>query len=154
MRIGRWMLIAGMGCAVAGCDATVELTKAPFDASTALSNGVTGATQELVQPTTEFTSSTTPGADGPNSPARMRKKLEIFAQYSTENLRADLAKGGGEYVASLATLAGVPETRHEAFRLEMRNAYSTLFDEALTGPESSARIVNAAWAMGKGREVR
>jgi len=43
-------------------DATVELTKAPFDATTQLTNGTSGATKEFLDPTTEFTSSTTPGA--------------------------------------------------------------------------------------------
>jgi hypothetical protein len=151
MTNARWILIAGIVGALAGCDATVELTKAPFDATTALSGGVTDATHELLQPTTEFTSSTTPGADGPNSPARARKKLELFAQYSVENLRADVARGDGEYLASLAALAGVPRDQHEDFRLQLRQAYSTLFDDALSGPESSARLVNAAWAMGWGR---
>ncbi|ALA59085.1 DUF3015 family protein [Nitrospira moscoviensis] len=151
MTNGRWILIAGIVGALTGCDATVELTKAPFDATTALSGGVTDATHELVQPTTEFTSSTTPGADGPNSPARARKKLELFAKYSVENLRTDVARGDGEYLASLAALAGVPQDRHEDFRLQMRHAYSTLFDDTLSGPESSARLINAAWAMGLGQ---
>jgi hypothetical protein len=41
-----------------GCDATRELVKAPFDATTAVSNGTTQATGELIQPSKEFTSST------------------------------------------------------------------------------------------------
>src|SRR5690348_4840428 len=44
-----------------GCDATRELVKAPFEATTALSNGTTQATNELLEPLKEFTSSTTPG---------------------------------------------------------------------------------------------
>lgn len=149
MRIALWFLVGGILLALAGCDATVELTKAPFDASTALSDGVTQASKELVQPTTELTSSTTPGADGVNNPARARKRLEMFAAYSHENLRSDVSRGDGEYLISLATLAGVPQERHEDFRLQMRNAYPSLFDEALSTRDSSTRVVNAAWAMGR-----
>lgn len=47
---------------LSGCDATVELTKAPFDATTHLTNGTTNATSEFTQPLKEFTSSTTPGS--------------------------------------------------------------------------------------------
>ncbi len=144
-------IAVGLAAALSGCDATIELTKAPFDATTALSGGVTDATHELLEPTTEFTSSLTPGAEGLNDPARARKQLERFAAYSHENLRSDLARGEGEYLTSLATLAGVPRDEHEAFSISMRNAYSTLFAEHLTGPESSARVVNAAWDHGLGR---
>lgn len=149
--LGRLAIAVGLAAGLSGCDATIELTKAPFDATTALSGGVTDATHELLQPTTEFTSSLTPGADGLNNPARARKKLELFAAYSHENLRSDLARGEGEYLTSLATLAGVPGDEQDAFRVSMRSAYSTLFADHLTAPESSARVVNAAWDRGLGR---
>lgn len=152
MSLMRWCLLGGIACVLGGCDATVELTKAPFDATTALSNGVTQATHELLQPTTEFTSSTTPGTDTPNTPARARKKLEIFAKYSYEHLRADMARGDGEYLASLATLAGVPADREEEFRVQMRNAYSTFFDDA-AAPDAPVRIVDAAWDMGNWKRL-
>lgn len=151
MRLALWGLIGGLGLSLAGCDATIELTKAPFDASTALSGGVTDATHELLEPTTEFTSSLTPGAEGLTDPARARKRLEIFAAYSQENLRSDFARGEGEYVTSLATLAGVPQDQQEEFLVTMRNGYSTFFDETLSPQESSARVVNTAWGMGRGR---
>jgi hypothetical protein len=108
-----------------------------------------------LKPLREFTSSTTPGSwfTGDN-PAKARQKVEVFAAYAYENLRSDLARGNGEYLVSLAALAGVPEGRQSAFRLHMRNAYATMFDEAISPRESSARIVEAAWAMGNGRTER
>jgi len=65
----------------AGCDATRELVKAPFEATTALSNGTTQATNELLEPLKEFTSSTTPGAMY-NDPL----KQSIDSRYSSPTL--------------------------------------------------------------------
>jgi hypothetical protein len=64
MMTRRFALIPGLLLTLGGCmtNATVELTKAPFDATTQLTNGTSGATKEFLDPTTEFTSSTTPGA--------------------------------------------------------------------------------------------
>jgi hypothetical protein len=148
-----YALFAGglLALSLAGCDATVELTKAPFDASTALSDGVTQASSELVQPTTEFTSSLTPGADGMTGPARAHKKLEAFTAYSFENVRGDISRGEGEYLASLATLAGVPAERQEAFGTDMRNNYGALYDAKDSKRDAWVRVVNAAWSAGYGQ---
>lgn len=137
---------------LSSCDATIELTKAPFDATTHLTDGTTNATSEFTQPLKELTSSTTPGSwfTGDN-PAKARQKLEVFAAYAYENIRSDVARGNGEYLVSLAALAGVPQDRQLHFRLHMRNAYATMFDEALSPGESSTRIVETAWSMGNGR---
>lgn len=59
----RFALITGLLLNLGGCmtNATVEMTKTPFDATTQLTDGTTGSTKEFFDPTTEFTSSTTPG---------------------------------------------------------------------------------------------
>lgn len=140
-----------MLASLSGCitDATTELTKAPFDAITDLTDGTTNATSEFTQPVKEFTSSTTPGSwfTG-NNPAKARQKLEVFAAYAYENLRSDIARGDGEYLVSLAALAGVPQEQQPVFQLQMRNAYAMMFDEAIPPRESSARLVEAAWSAG------
>lgn len=133
---------------VSGCmtDATVELTKAPFDATTALTNGTTDATMEILEPLTEFTSSTTPGAWINGDPrARARQKTRLFAAYELENLRSDMAKGRGEYLASLADLAGVPEERRPLFFYYMRSQYAHLYEDGLPARESFRRVFHAAW---------
>lgn len=146
------MLGAGiLVLSLVGCDATVELTKAPFDATSDISDGLFAATSDLTQPTREFTSSTTPGADAINSPARARKKLEAFAAYSFENVRGDISRGEGEYLVSLGTLAGVPAERQEAFRVQMRDNYATLYDAKDTRRDAWVRVVNAAWSAGHGQ---
>jgi hypothetical protein len=109
MMTTRLALIPGLLLTLGGCmtNATVELTKAPFDATTQLTNGTSGATKEFLDPTTEFTSSTTPGALADGRLLRAKQKATVFAMHTHENLRADIARGQGEYLASLATLTGV-----------------------------------------------
>ena len=70
MIITRFALIPGFLLTLTGCmtNATVELTKAPFDATTDLTGGTSGATREFLDPTTEFISSTTPGYVEATSP--------------------------------------------------------------------------------------
>ncbi|MEP6891978.1 MAG: DUF3015 family protein, partial [Nitrospirota bacterium] len=77
-------------------------------------------------------------------------KTEVFASYSYENLRADIARGSGEHLVSLATLAGVPTDRPE-FQGQRRNAYLEMFNETVPFRESTVRVVNAAWSEGFGR---
>lgn len=138
---------------LSGCmtDATVELTKAPFDATTALTNGTSNAIGEILEPTKKFLSSTTPGAMAIDRFTRSREKTELFVGYSYEHLRAEMARGSGEHIASLAVLAGIPSDRRPQFQEKMRDAYSTMFDESLPLREARIRLVNAAWSDGFGR---
>ena len=151
----NFLLTAGMLLTLAGCmtDATVELTKAPFDATTDLTGGTSGATREFLDPTTEFTSSTTPGALTDGRLLRAKQRATVFATHTHENLRADIARGQGEYLASLAALAGVSADRWPDFQTAMTASYPTLFDEQMSVAQSSERVVDIAWANGYGRHV-
>ena len=138
---------------LSGCitEATLELTKAPFDATTALTDGTSRAVGELLEPTQKFLSSTTPGTAAIDRFTRAREKTELFVGYSYEHLRAEIARGSGEHLASLAALAGIPSDRRARFEQNMRETYSTMFDESLLPREVRLRIVNAAWSEGYGR---
>src|SRR5688500_27680 len=118
-----WQLIlcGGVLSITSGCitQATLELTKAPFGATTQLANGTTAASSEVTQPLREFTSSTTPGAASIN-PAKAKKRLQVFTATAYENLRADISRGHGEYLVSLATLAGVPSDSVTRFQSLMQ----------------------------------
>ncbi|KXK00159.1 DUF3015 domain-containing protein [Nitrospirales bacterium NOB] len=151
----RFALIPGLLLILGGCmtDATVELTKAPFDATTQLTDGTTGATKEFLDPTTEFTSSTTPGALSEGGLLRAKQKATFFAMQTQDNLREDIARGQGEYLASLAALTGVPADQWPALQDDMRQSYPTLFDEQLSPGQSSERVVETAWAHGYGKQV-
>jgi hypothetical protein len=64
---------------LSGCitDAIVELTIGPFNATMALTNGTTGAINDILDPMTKFTSSTTPGELADHF-IRARQKTEVF----------------------------------------------------------------------------
>jgi hypothetical protein len=148
----RFVPCVGILLMTSGCitEATVELTKAPFDATTQLTNGTTAASSEFTQPSKEFTSSTTPGAAS-LAPARAKKRLQVFTASSYDNLRSDISRGYGEYLVSLATLAGVPSLQFPEFQSLMQDSYSTMFDDALPDADSTRQIVENAWAAGYGR---
>lgn len=154
MRTSHWRLAtcAGILLVTSGCitHATIELTKAPFDATTQLTNGTTAASSEFTQPLKEFTSSTTPGAAS-MAPALARKRLEVFTASSYDNLRSDISRGYGEYLVSLATLAGVPSVQFPEFQSLMQDSYGTMFDDAFPAADSTRQIVDIAWAAGYGR---
>ena len=151
----RLALIPGLLLTLGGCmtNATVELTKAPFDATTQLTNGTSGATKEFLDPTTEFTSSTTPGALADGRLLRAKQKATVFAMHTHENLRADIARGQGEYLASLAALTGVSIDHWTDLQNSMRNSYPDLFNEQISPAHSSEQIVEIAWARGYGMQV-
>ena len=138
---------------LSGCmtKATVDVTNAPFKATTDLTNGTSQASKDLLNPLTEFTSSSTPGASAGDQLIRARQKTEVFASYSYEHLRGDIARGSGEHLVSLATLAGVPPDRQKEFQGQMRDAYLTMFTEPVSFRDSTIRVVNAAWTEGFGR---
>lgn len=146
-----WASLCGTLAVLSGCDATVELTKAPFDATSHLTDGTSNASSEFLQPTKELTSSTTPDSAAGIDRARAKRKLEVFALHTHDNLRTDISRGRGEYLTSLASLAGVSPEQRSRFDLHMRDSYATLFDDAVAAKESTARIVEAAWVAGYGR---
>jgi len=80
-----------------------------------------------------------------------KKRAEFFSAYAYENIRGDIARGDGEYLTSLATLAGVPASQLADFRIDMRKQYASLYEAQLTPRESAARVVNTAWSAGHGK---
>jgi hypothetical protein len=129
---------------VAGCitDATTELTKAPFDATSDISGGVSDAVSEFTEPTKELTSSTTPGAwfteDGP---VKAEHKLRAFTAYSFHSLKSDIAQGSGEFLLSFAELLEVPEDQRSTFFGHMQDKYTVLYADQLTAVESLRLIL-------------
>jgi hypothetical protein len=154
MRTTYWRLApcAGILIVASGCitDATTELTSAPTDAISELTNGTSNAVSEFTEPLSDITSSTTPGATS-GIPPLAKKRLHAFTARSYDNLRFDISRGHGEYLVSLATLAGVPSVRFPEFQSLMQDSYNTMFDDALPAADSTRQIVESAWAAGYGR---
>ena len=129
------------------------MTKAPFDASTELTDATTGAitkltdgtsqaTSDLTEPTREFLSSTTPGAwfnaDGMLNPDH--KKI-AFVVVNFDNLQKELAQGAGEYLVSLSMLMGVPPDSRDSFLQSAQRQYGYIFEESQSRPESLRRLI-------------
>ncbi len=149
--LGGMFLLSGCSTTEGTTDATADLTKAPFEATTALTDGTSKAVGDLLEPTKKFLSSTTPGSAAIDRFTRAREKTELFVGFSYEHLRAEVARGSGEHVASLAVLAGIPAEHQAQFQENLRDSYSTLFHESLPSREARVRLVNVAWAAGLGR---
>ncbi len=60
------------------------------------------------------------------------QKVNVFADANLDRLRQEMAQGRGEYLASLATLIGVPAERHSDFFALTQEKYSTLFKSEQT----------------------
>lgn len=131
-----------------GCDTTVEIVKAPFEATTAVSNGTTDAASELTEPTKEFLSSTTPGARaGGDDLIRAKLRLHAFTAYTFNNLQHDIAQGRGEYLNSLLTLAQVPESNHPQTIHDLQLRYVSLYPADQSPAELTRRLVDMVWLV-------
>ena len=154
MRSTQWrgVLCFGVLWMTSGCitDATTELTSAPTDAISDLTNGTSAAVSDLTAPLSDVTSSTTPG-EASLAPARAKKRLHLFTASSYDNLRSDISRGYGEYLVSLATLAGVRSAQFPEFQSWMQDSYGTMFAEVIPVADSTRQIVDIAWAAGYGR---
>ncbi len=60
------------------------------------------------------------------------QKVPVFASVNFENLKQEMAQGHGEYLASLATLLGVPMDRRSDFFALMQEKYATIFKSEQT----------------------
>jgi hypothetical protein len=126
--------------------------RAAFFIPMLLMGGVScGPTTDTIQAPFDITSSTSPGNSAPTGPAKAREELERFVAYAYESVSSDIARGNGEYLTSLAILAGVPDTSQSAFRSEMQSRYAFMSDPNLSRKEACALVVNRAWSAGYGR---
>jgi hypothetical protein len=151
----RFALIPGLLLTLGGCmtNATVELTKAPFDATTQLTNGTIRSHQRVSRSDDRIHVEHHAWRAGRRPLLRAKQKATVFAMHTHENLRADIARGQGEYLASLAALAGVSADRWPDFQTTVTASYPTLFDEQMSVAQSSERVVDIAWANGYGRQL-
>ena len=110
-----------------------------------------GPTTDTIQAPFDLTSSTSPGNSAPTGPAKARQQLERFVAYAYDDVSCDIAQGHGEYLTSLAVLAGVPTDSQAAFRAEMQSRYASIYDPILSRKETWTLVVNHAWSAGYGR---
>lgn len=138
------LLIGGLCLAVSGCitQPSKELTTAPTDATSDLTNGTSNAIGDIVRATSDFASSTTPkswfSSDGT---LKAEHKIRAFTVFAFYNLKQDIAQGSGEYLASFATLVGVPTQQHAEFFRFAQGQYGFLYADDIRPAESVNRLI-------------
>lgn len=74
------------------------------------------------------------------------EKTNMFAAINFENLSQEMAQGGGEHLASMATLMGVPAVRHAEFFAMTQERYTTLVKAGEASPVAMVKALNEAAA--------
>lgn len=93
------------------------------------------ATSNQITDTTQNTTVSTSGRSWFTNDGLVRQgeQVNAFASLNFENLTTDMAAGGGEYLASLGTLLGIPNDQRDAFfRLAQRHYTSLVVSNAFT----------------------
>lgn len=74
------------------------------------------------------------------------EQTTMFANLNFDNLSQEMAQGGGEHLASLAKLLGVPVEQHPAFFSMTQEKYTTLVQSGETTPAAMLKALQAAMA--------
>ena len=74
------------------------------------------------------------------------QKVTMFALLNFENLTQEMAQGGGEHLASLATLMDVPAEQHPAFFAMTQERYLFLVQAGETSSVAFVKSLNEAIA--------
>ena len=70
----------------------------------------------------------------------------LFANLNFENLSQEMAQGGGEHLASLATLLGIPAEQQPAFFTLTQEKYTTLIQSGETTPAAMLKALHNTMA--------
>ncbi len=73
-------------------------------------------------------------------------RAALFANLNFDNLSQEMAQGGGEHLASLATLLGVPAKQQPAFFAMTQEKYTTLVQSGETSPRAMLASLQEAMA--------
>lgn len=114
--------------------------------SCALTESTTETVGNTVNASIRFTSSTSPG----QSASAQDQKIYAFTAVNFDRIREDMARGGGEHLASLASLMGIPASEQPAFFELTRESFPTLFSSDQTTPEEL--LANLEQAMDAQRQ--
>jgi hypothetical protein len=127
------------------CLIIAVLSLSSFICSCAVTTAPTEASSDTFENTTDasskFTSSTSTGSDSGDS--AQNEQALAFSRVQLERIKTDMAVGGGEHLAALATLLGVPSDNQPQFFALTKANFSTLFgSEQTTAEELLARLDN------------
>ena len=71
-------------------------------------------------------------------------KTTMFAELNSDALAQEMAQGGGEHLASLATLLGVPQEQHSAFFAMTQERYTALTQAGEVSTVAMIKAINDA----------
>ena len=114
----------------------------PFEGTTKFSADTTDYTGDAIDSITVSTSGETL-LNG--RPATEEWRIKVFMNESFENLQQDMARGSGEYLASLAHLAKVPDVRQQAFFDHAMQQYAATVRIGRMTPEHLRLAVLNTW---------
>jgi hypothetical protein len=75
------------------------------------------------------------------------EKARVFVKLDFDNLEQDMARGGGEHLASLADLMGVPAEQQPAFFALAQERYVSLTTAGQTSAAAMIKALNQAMAQ-------
>lgn len=73
-------------------------------------------------------------------------KVNVFAAANYENLSKEMAQGGGEHLASLAELMGIPEEYRSEFFALAQVQYASLIQSGDTTPDAMLKTLQSGMA--------
>ena len=122
--------------------ASTDLSEAPVRASSDLTDGTSQGVTDLTEPTKNFTSSTSPRSwftgDGT---LKAEHKVMAFTVFNYDNLKENMAQGQGEYLASLAALVDVPKEEQAKFFAFAQSLYPMVYAEGMAPIDSVNRLI-------------
>ena len=70
-----------------------------------------------------------------------QRQAAIYGVQNADNLKADMARGEGEYLASFATILNIPENRHvQVFKIAQQ-AYPSVWQPGMPAEESMNELM-------------
>jgi hypothetical protein len=94
-----------------------------------------GTTEAITDPTTDILSSTVRTWFTEEGYVKEEYKVIAFTSLNFTNLKQDMARGRGEYLASLETLMDVPPDRRAEFETLIQDQYPRLVASNRTTPD-------------------
>ena len=86
----------------------------------------------ITETVSNFLSSTSPGDYTQDGLPKAEQKINVFVALNLDNLKSDLARGQGEYLAAISTLLQVPPQRANEFFALAQQHYPVLASEDRT----------------------
>lgn len=101
------------------------------------------STESLTDATTNFLSSTTPGAwFNEDGLIRPDQRLNVFVAINYETLQQEMAQGEGEYLTALGTLLEIPDEKMPSFKIWTQAQFRMIQTTADPTPQTLLAVLS------------